>query len=483
MKTYLAYDLGASSGRLMAVTLDNDKKLHLEELYRFDNHPIEIDGHTCWDLDKIENALCEGLKIACERGLNIVSIGVDTWGVDFVLINEAGEPASPAVTYRDPRTQAMREICESDLSFEEHYRRTGIAYNCYNTVYQLLALRESNPELLESAKQLLFIPDYFAYRMSGVPHNEYSIASTSALLDAKTRDWDYELIQKLKLPKHLFKPLKQAGYISGPLQGKFREALGSDALVVLAPGHDTASAFLSVADPDADSVYMSSGTWSLLGLVREDPIIDGTNVDYRFTNEGCFDGQIRYIRNIMGLWMIQSIRREMQGISYVKNQAQSQPQKKISFPEIIALARSAQHFSSLIDVNDERFLAPESMRNEVRQACIDSGQTAPENDAEILACVYHSLAHCYAQTIEALEQSKHLKFKHLRIFGGGCQDTYLNQLSANASYHRVIAGPVEASSLGNALCQMLSDGSFKNLHDAQTAVEVSFPLHSFEVMN
>ena len=462
---FVGIDIGASSGRHIAGWVEN-QKIHLQEVYRFENNLLHKNGHLCWDLEKLTYHVIEGLAQCHKAGYQPKSIGVDTWAVDFVLLDEAGNPLGDAVAYRDGRTQGIPEQVEQVIPFEELYARTGIQFQPFNTIYQLVALQKEHPEQMEKAKTFLMIPDYLNYRLTGVAYNEYTNASTTALVYATTRQWDDALIEKLNLPREIFQTIQMPGKQMGLLSQEVSEYVGFCCPVVLPATHDTGSAFLAVPDRDEHTVVLSSGTWSLLGVQRQNPVLSEESRKANFTNEGGYGATVRCLKNIMGLWMIQSIRRE------VGKNTGTLP----SFPQLIEQAKNAAEFSGVVDVNDNRFLAPESMIEEVKQACRETGQPVPSTTGEVMQCVYRSLASSYAEAVKQLEFITKSTYTKVSIVGGGSQDMYLNQMTATATGLPVFAGPTEGTALGNILVQMVHAGVFADFAAAHQAMKQSFDI-------
>ncbi len=471
MKNYLAIDIGASSGRHILGTV-KDGKITLEEVYRFENSQIRKDGHDCWDIEKLVASVKAGIDAAMEKA-QIDSIGIDTWGVDFVLLDEKGELCSDAVAYRDTRTAGADEEIERDvMSFEALYSRAGIQKTSFNTIYQLWALKKEHPEQLAKAASLLMVPEYLVYRLTGNIIHEYTDSSTTSLLDAAKKDWDFDLIEKLGLPKRIFGRLEMPGAPAGEYRG---------AKVVLAAMHDTASAYLAVPARDDKAVYLSSGTWSLLGVENMEAITTAESAAANFTNEGGAWGRYRYLKNIMGLWMIQSIRRELNGVSYVEGKlgdataealarlSDYEKGRQYSFTDLSMVARG-NPYNVVVDVNDQRFLNPSSMIGEVMQAAEDAGAKAPATIGELMQCVYISLADCYARAIATLSAITGKTYTSINIVGGGCQDKYLNSLTATATGLEVFTGPIEGTAIGNLIVQMIAGGEFADLAEARKAI-------------
>ncbi|MCC8126092.1 MAG: rhamnulokinase [Clostridiales bacterium] len=473
---YLAVDIGASSGRHMLGKVE-DGKIILEEVYRFENRQIRRDGHDCWDMKNLWDGILNGLKACKDAGKIPATVGIDTWAVDYVLLDENDQILGDAVAYRDGRTEGMDQWVDSRISPEELYAKTGIQKQIFNTIYQLTAQKQEDPRQLEQAKSLLMIPDYFHFLLTGVKKQEYTNATSTNLVNADQKVWDYGLISKLDLPTELFGELSMPGTIAGDFSAEIQKEVGFCSTVVLPATHDTGSAFLAVPARDDRAVYLSSGTWSLLGVENEEPITSEESRAENFTNEGGAWYRYRYLKNIMGLWMIQSIRRELNGVNYVAGKTvRTAAEKQWSFPDLIAAAKEAEAFSSVVDVDDACFLAPESMIQAVKDACARTGQPVPETTGEIMRCVYVSLTNRYAEAIHDLEKLTGKTYTSINVVGGGCQDQYLNQLTANRTGLPVYAGPVEGTAIGNLLVQMIQAGEFDSLQEARDSVRRSFDI-------
>ena len=476
MKYYLAIDIGASSGRHILSHVE-DGRMVLEEIHRFDNKQIRKNGHDTWDMDNLWSGIIDGMKKCAELGKIPESVGIDTWGVDYVLLDENDEMIGDAVAYRDRRTEGMREIVSEIIPAAELYERCGIQYQSFNTIYQLTALMRENPEQLARAKSLLMIPEYFNFRLSGVKQNEYTNATSTNLVNAGGKDWDYEVIEKLGLPKGIFGPLAMPGTALGPLRPEIASEVGYNTTVILPATHDTGSAFLAVPARDESAVYISSGTWSLLGVENSEPITSRESFEENFTNEGGAWYRFRYLKNIMGLWMIQSVRRELNGVAYIAGkEVRVEAEKKYSFDDLVELAKSAHDFPSRIDVNKSVFLSPDSMIEAIKDECRASGQRVPESVGEIMQCVYTSLAECYKNAIEGLSRLTGKKYTSVNIVGGGCKDTYLNELTAKSTGLDVFTGPTEGTAIGNLIVQMISAGEYDSLQKARDSVRISFDI-------
>lgn len=473
---HLAIDIGASSGRHILGYLESGK-LILEEIYRFDNLQVHKNGHDCWNVEHLWGEILQGLQMCKKCGIIPATVGIDTWGVDYVLLDKNDQLIGDAVAYRDGRTEGMNEKVEKTIPFSELYALTGIQYQTFNTIYQLMALQQECPQQLQNADRLLHTPDYYHFLLTGKKVNEYTIASTGALVNVETKQWDMNLISRLQLPRKLFGELEMPGTMIGHLRDEVQQVVGFDAAVVLPASHDTASAFLAIPALDDHAVYLSSGTWSLLGVENDHPITTAESLEKNFSNEGGAWGRYRYLKNIMGLWMIQSIRRELNGVAYIQGkQKRAVSEKKWSFPDLIAEAKKAEYFTSAIDVNRDCFLAPDSMIQAIKDECTRTNQPVPETVGELMQCVYTSLSLCYRDAILDLEKLTGKTYTSINIVGGGCQDSYLNERTAKATGLPVYAGPVEGTAIGNLIVQMISSGELKDLQTARDMIRVSFEI-------
>lgn len=461
---YLAVDIGASSGRHMLSHLE-DGKLVLEEIYRFPNGMTEKNGHKVWDVERLFAEILNGMKQCVRLGKIPHSMGIDTWAVDYVLLDGQGGRIGDAAAYRDGRTQGMDEKVYAQITEEELYRRTGIQKQIFNTIYQLAAVKEQHPKWLEQADCLLMMPDYFHFLLTGKKVQEYTNATTTQLVSPVTKDWDEELIRQLGYPRRLFQEIRMPGYELGSLRGEIRKEVGFSCKVVLPPTHDTASAVAAVPTQEEETLYISSGTWSLMGTERMTADCSSAARVHNMTNEGGYDCRFRYLKNIMGLWMIQSVKKEFT--------------EDLSFAEICERA-SKETITSLVDCNDDCFLAPKSMIEAVKKFCRDSKQQVPETVGEIAAVIYNSLAKCYGDTIEEIEALTGKKYTTIYVVGGGANAGYLNELTAKYTGKKVSAGPSEATAIGNIVVQMLHDGVFKDLPEARTCVGKSFDVKIYE---
>ncbi|MDR2177095.1 MAG: rhamnulokinase [Treponema sp.] len=434
---YLAVDMGASGGRLILGHVE-DEKLILEEVHRFANAPLPKGASLIWDTDRLFDEIVRGIKRCGELGKFPAYIGIDTWGVDYVLVDKQGRPLEPAYSYRDSRTAPFLDTIPP---FEELYQVTGIARQSFNTVYQLLADKAAGR--LKDAASMFFLPEYFSYRLtggfSGKQRCEYTEASTSGLLDAQKRSWAFPLIERLGLPPGLFDPPREPPYAVGVLDEKLGAGRGAEILMIAS--HDTASA---VSVVDEGRLYISSGTWSLLGI-QSSPILTEAARNAGYTNEGALNGKIRFLKNIMGLWILQQTRHELGDVH--------------SFAELESLAREAAARNENIrpiDVNLPRFLSPASMIHEIKDEC--RGGWIPESPGELAYCIYVSLASSYKKAVEDLEDITGTKYPAISVIGGGSKDGYLNDLTARYTGKEIHAGPAEATAIGNILLQMKHAG-------------------------
>ena len=461
---YLAVDIGASSGRHILAHLE-DGKMVLEDIHRFPKGMVQKDGENVWDVDELFAQIKLGMKKCAEAGKIPVSIGIDTWGVDFVLLDAEGKRIGNAVAYRDGRTKGMDEEVYKKIPEDELYARTGIQKAIFNTIYQLMALKVKKPEQLEKAETMLMMPDYFHYLLSGVAATEYTNATTGQLVSPVTKDWDMELIEKLGYPKKIFQKLVTPGTVLGELTEEIQKEVGFNCKVVAPATHDTGSAVIAVPTESDNTLYISSGTWSLMGTELMEANCSRESKLHNLTNEGGYNYRFRFLKNIMGLWMIQSVKKEIGG--------------KLGFGEICEQA-SRCTIPSIVDANDDRFLAPANMTEEVQAACRESGQQVPEGIAEVASVIYNSLAQCYAKTIKEIEEITGQKYDRIHIVGGGANAEYLNILTAKATGVPVYAGPTEATAIGNLAAQMMSAGELRGLKDARACVYKSFEIKKYQ---
>ena len=464
MDTYVAaVDLGASSGRVLLARHGAAREtLAVEEIHRFENRFENHDGHDCWNVDNLVEQITIGLERIIDRGVTLSSVGVDTWGVDYVLLDDEGQMLGQAVAYRDHRTDGLIDEVAKIVPRSELYARTGIAFMQFNTIYQLVALKRENPAWLSRAQTLLLMPDYLHYRLCGVKSCEYTNASTSQLLSLKTNSWDVELLKRLGLPAHWFQPLCQPG----SLIGEWVSRRGARVKVIAPATHDTASAVIAAPLDDEDSVYISSGTWSLMGIESREPFNGAPVLAANFTNEGGADGTYRVLKNIMGLWLIQRIRDDF---------------PELGFADLVKEAEHAEPLRYLINPNDDRFLNPPSMRQAILDFCRETGQGEPQTVGELARCIFESLAFLYRWTLDELTSFTGKSYKRIHIVGGGCQNGFLNQLCADFCQLPVYTGPVEASALGNITCQLRALGQLADRAAIRQLIRKEFSGQSLHV--
>ena len=464
MQYYLAVDIGASSGRHILSHLENGKII-LEEIYRFSNGMVEVDGEKVWDSQKLFEDILLGMKKCYELGKIPVSMGIDTWAVDFALLDKEDNLIGKTVGYRDGRTKGMDQEVYKVISQDELYERTGIQKQIFNTIYQLMAVKMKKPQELADAKTMLLIPDYFNFLLTGRKVTEYTNASTTQLLHPETKEWDFELIDMLGFPRDIFTEIKLPGTIVGELTEEIQKKVGFCCKVVLPATHDTGSAVVAVPSNEEDVLYISSGTWSLMGTELKEAVCTKESMEKNLTNEGGYDYRFRYLKNIMGMWMINSAKKEIAD--------------DMSYADICSMA-SKTTIASIVPANDDRFLAPKNMTEEVKDACRESGQQVPEGIAEVAAVIYHSLAKCYADTMNEIEEITGKKYDCIHIVGGGSNAVYLNELTAKACGKTVYTGPTEATAVGNVAAQMIAAGELADLKSARECIFHSFKINKYE---
>ena len=462
---YLAVDIGASSGRHILGHVE-DGRILLEEIYRFENGMEKKDGHLVWNIPRLFAEIKEGLKACKAAGKIPKSMGIDTWAVDYVLLDQDDRILGSTYGYRDGRTKGMDEAVYALIPEEELYARTGIQKQMFNTIYQLMAVKTQEPENMEKAEWLLMLPDYFHFLLTGNRVSEYTNATSTQLVSPETKQWDRELIERLGYKDSIFKPLHMPGTTVGRFTKEVEDEVGFSCEVVLPATHDTASAVISVPALTEDCLYISSGTWSLMGIENDRAICSPESRKRNFTNEGGYEYRFRYLKNIMGLWMIQSVRHEWKDA--------------YSFAKLCELAEEETDFPSRVDVNDDAFLAPESMLEAIREFCRKKGEPVPETVGQTAAVIYQSLAESYAQTVAEIEELTGRHFPAVNIVGGGSNAAYLNQLTADKSGRCVYAGPGEATAIGNLAVQMIKDGRFGSLQEVRRCIHDSFGVKKYE---
>lgn len=460
----LAVDIGASSGRVI-VGFIQDGKMILDEVHRFENKLIEKNNHFCWDIEKLFSEIKKGIHQTKEQGYKPESIGIDTWAVDFVLLDEKDEFLTDAVAYRDPRTDGMMEEVFTVINKDQLYSKTGIQFQKFNTIYQLYYLKKNKPEVLEKAKTFLMIPDYLHYLLTGKKVNEYTNATSTQLVNAFTKKWDKELLHQLGINTEMFQEILPPKTSLGNLRPELKDEFGLDLEVILPATHDTGSAVLAVPELD-DTIYISSGTWSLIGVENHSPICEPKALDYNFTNEGGVDYRFRFLKNIMGLWMIQEVKRNFND--------------KYSFATFADMAEQEKDFHSKVNVDDGRFLKPENMIKEIQLYCVETNQRVPHTPWEIAKCVFDSLSASYENAISEIEEIQGKEYPKINIIGGGSKNKMLNQLIANTTGKEVDAGPSEATAIGNMAAQFMALGHIRDIKEARSLIKASFDLKTYK---
>lgn len=471
---FLAFDFGASSGRAMLATFDGEK-ITLEEKHRFSNDPVEINGCLHWDVLRLFFEIKQGiLKCANSGDRDIDCIGIDTWGVDYGLLDADDKLLGNPYHYRDTRTDGMYDKAFAVVPKEKIYAETGIAFNWFNTLFQLLSSKLSNDVTLNNAKTLLFMPDLFNFFLTGKKRAEYTIASTSQMFDSKTHTWAKSLLEKFDIPTDIFPEMIYPGEVVGNVKPELAEELGIGEVPVIAvASHDTGSAVASVPVVDEkDFIYISSGTWSLMGVELDAPNVSEGALEHNFTNEGGVNKTIRFLKNIMGLWLIQESRRQW-----------DREGELLSFDELEKQANEATPFASLIDPDYPAFQTPGNMPKRIREYCKNTGQKVPETKGEIVRCIAESLAFKYRRTIEGMEEVNGKKYNSVHIVGGGIKDKMICRFTANATKRIVKAGPVEATSIGNVLVQAMAVGAISDLNEGRKVVKNSFDIARYEPEN
>lgn len=467
-KRVLAFDFGASSGRAIIGCFDGDK-ITLEEVHRFSNDPVSVGGTVYWDVLRLFYEIKQGIIKAKIAG-GFDSIGIDTWGVDFGLIDSEGKLMENPVHYRDARTVGLVDEAFKTMPKEKLYGITGIQFMELNTLFQLISLKKYRPWMLERADKMLFMPDLFGYMLTGKMCAEYSIASTSQLIDLDKRTWSKEILDAFGIKESVFAPLVQPGTVLGELSKEICEECGVDPVPVISVcGHDTQSAITSVPCEDGDFAFLSSGTWSLFGTELDKPIVNETSMNINITNEGGFDGSTGFLKNIIGLWLIQESRRQWK-----------REGKEYSYADLEKLALAAEPFKCFIDPDAPEFVPHGNIPERVREFCRKTGQYVPETVGEIMRCIYESLAMKYRLTFEKLRECTERDYPVIHVIGGGTKDGLLCQMTANSCDRTVKAGPIEATVMGNVAVQLMSNGSVKNIGQARKIVAESSELKTFE---
>ena len=466
----LAIDLGASSGRGIVGKFDG-KKLSLEENHRFSNDPVIVSGTFYWDILRIFFEIKNSIrKCALSADKDISSIGIDTWGVDFGLLDAQGKMLGNPVHYRDSRTEGIQDHAFTKISPDKLYGRTGIQFINFNSIFQLLAMLKADPGALDKAETLLFIPDLLNYFLTGQKQTDYSVASTGALLDVETRRWAFDIIEELGIPKKIFTDIYEPGTVIGKMLPQICEDTGIyDANVVHVAAHDTASAVVSVPAVGDDFIYISSGTWSLMGTELKSPIATKEAQGFGFANEGGAKGTIRFLKNIMGLWLEQESKRQWE-----------REGEKTTYDQLSDMAMASKAFQSIINPDDQSFVAPGNLPKRIMEFCEKTGQHVPETKGEIVRCIFESLALRYRWTVEGMDKMMNRRTPFINIVGGGTKEPPLCRFTANACGRPVYAGPTEATAIGNLAVQMMAAGEISSLAEAREVVRNSFDVKCYE---
>lgn len=466
-KQLLAFDFGASSGRAMLGRFDGNR-IELEEIHRFPNDPVQVGDTLYWDFLRLFHEIKQSLIQSKSKG-SLSSIGIDTWGVDFGLLDKDGRILENPVHYRDSRTIGVMDEVFRKIPKEELYKRTGTQFLHFNTLYQLYAIKMKRPELLRQARCLLLMPDLFLYLLTGRRQAEFTIASTGQMINPYQFDWDYELLNTLDLPTDLLCPIVHPGQMADPLSPRICDELMIDPIqTVVVASHDTASAVVAVPAMRDDFVYISSGTWSLMGIESKKPLINDQTFAYNFTNEGGYNRTIRFLKNIMGLWLIQESRRQW-----------LREGEQVTYADLEREALDCEPFRSLIDPDEEILGFPGNIPERIRELCRETGQPVPEKRGEVVRCIYESLALKYRVTKDQIEEVTGRHYPALHVVGGGTKDGLLSQFTANATGSPVIAGPIEATALGNMAVQLLAQGELSDLREARRVIGNSFDLKHY----
>ncbi len=469
---YLAFDLGAESGRGVLGLFDG-RELRLEVVHRFPNGGVRTLDTLHWDVLRLHGEMLQTLRLCAADFGGVESIGVDTWGVDVALLGRDGTLLGNPRHYRDPHTEGVMEQAFARVPRYEIYQQTGLQFMRFNTLFQLLAMQRDRSPLLDVAETMLFIPDLFHFFFTGVKVNEFTDASTSQMLDPTTRQWAYGLVQRFGLPTRLLGTIVQPGTVLGPLRASVAAETGLTPAPVIAPAsHDTGSAVAAVPAGSGTWAYISSGTWSLMGVELAKPLVSEAAMAYNFTNEGGVGGTVRFLKNIMGLWLVQECRRawERAGTAF-------------SYEDLTKLAEAAPPFVSLINPDETGFILPASMPAAIADFCKRSGQPAPADPGATVRCALESLALCYRRVFERLEELTGQRIEVIHVVGGGSQNALLNQFTADACNRMVLAGPVEATAIGNVVVQAIGLRALGSLAEAREVVRRSFEVKTFEPRN
>jgi rhamnulokinase len=470
---YIAIDLGAESGRVMVGQFDG-KQLSLAEVHRFWNGPVRVGDSLHWDVLRLWSDIQQGISLAARQyGDSLHSIGLATWGVDFALLDAQDHLLGNPYHYRDRRTDGMMDVAFARVPCAEIFERTGIQFMSLNSLYQLLAMAHSHSPMLTHARTFLTMPDLFNFWLSGRKVNEFTNATTTQCYDPRAHDWARDLLARLDIPTHIFGEIVPAGTTLDGVRSAIAEETNCPRLPIIAPAtHDTGSAVAATPLRDANAIYLSSGTWSLMGVEVGEPVINETCLAYNFTNEGGVNNTFRLLKNIMGLWLAQECRRVWASAG-----------KAYSYAELTQMAQAAQPFTAFVAPSDERFLSPGDMPTRIRDFCRETHQPMPESEGALTRCIFESLALEYRWVAERLDELVGRRHHTVHIIGGGSQNALLNQLTANATRRVVVAGPVEATALGNVLVQAMTLGHITSLSEGRAIVRDSFAVQTYEPQN
>lgn len=464
---YLAFDFGASSGRAIVGSFDGEK-IELNEIHRFQNDPVMVGGTMYWDVLRLFFEIKQGL-LKSKQYSNIKSVGIDTWGVDFGLIDKDGKLLENPIHYRDSRTAGMLDEAFKSISQNEFYKITGNQFMEINTAFQLLSLKINRPELLSRAETLLLMPDLFNFMLTGKKYAEYSIATTTQLMDAENKDWSDTVFKALGLPLKIMSPIIPTATKIGELSSDICEELGIKPCAVTAvAGHDTQCAMAAVPADKEDFIFLSCGTWSLLGTELSAPLINSEAERCNVTNEGGYGYKTSFLKNIIGLWLIQETRRQWQ-----------KEGENLSFADMEAMARSAEPFKCFIDPDAPEFVPSGNIPDRIKAYCRETGQFVPQSKGSVLRCIYESLAMKYRYSAEQIETCTKRQYDTVFVVGGGTKDTLLCEMTACSCNKKVSAGPVEATVLGNIALQLLADKKIDSLKDARQIIKASSDLKCF----
>ena len=467
-EAYLAIDFGGGSGRVIA-GYEEAGQLQLDTVSRFPNRQVQLGGRIYWDFLALFEDMKQGIRAAVEKGYHIRSIGIDTWGVDFGCIGEDGSILGLPRAYRDPYTEGVPEKVFAVLPKEELYQATGTQIMNFNTIFQIYAQFQEPDSPIHQAKEILFMPDLLSYMLTGEKVCEYTDASTSGLINPRNRDFDRSLLDRLGIKSSILREIVQPGTKVGMLKPEICAETGMESIPVIAvAGHDTASAIASIPAADEKFAYLSSGTWSLMGIESRTPIVNKESYELNITNEGGIDGTTRFLKNITGMWLLEQSRKtwEKEGRTY-------------NYAQIEAMGLAAVDFPSTIDPDDPRFAAPKDMDAEIKAALAESGQQVPKTDGEMVSCIYHSLTKKYIDVIAMLQRFADFKIEKLHVIGGGSSNKLVSQLTANALQIPVICGPVEGTSIGKIMIQAKTAGLVKDLWDMRRIIANSIETKTY----